>query len=326
MPLRGKVGDVAKVDHEIAGGNLTRGVALLAIRSDWDSGFCRQYISSAASRSRLEMTMNGSALQEIPIATLRGFKVAFPPTLAEQQAIAAALGDADAYIDALAQRIAKQRLVKQGAMQELLTGKRRLPGFVGEWEVKAIDEIVSRLTNGALYRPSSSVGIRVTRIETIAEGYVDFSRTGLAEPSPDLEPYKMQKGDILFSHINSLDHIGKVAQYKGESELFHGMNLVLIRTNDTVNNQFLYYWFTSDSTRKATRTLAKQAVSQASINTKELRALTINLPSLAEQTAIAAILSDMDAAIAALEAKLAKARLVKQGMMQALLTGRVRLV
>jgi type I restriction enzyme S subunit len=131
MPLRGKIGDVGIIDDELVGCNLTRGVALIAILSNFDALFCKQFISSLATRSRLEQSMNGSALQEIPIASLRTFKIALPPTKTEQTAIATALSDTDALISALDKLIAKKRLIKQGAMQELLSGKKRLAGFSG---------------------------------------------------------------------------------------------------------------------------------------------------------------------------------------------------
>jgi hypothetical protein len=108
MPLRGKVGDIAIVKNDLAGCNLTRGVALIAVRPDWSAHFCRQYISSPSTRNRLEQSMNGSALQEIPIAALRSFKIALPPTKAEQEAIAEALSDTDALIEALEQLITKK--------------------------------------------------------------------------------------------------------------------------------------------------------------------------------------------------------------------------
>jgi len=87
--------------------------------------------------------MNGSALQEIPIAVLRNFPIPLPPTKAEQQVIADALSDADALIESLEQLVAKKRRVKQGAMQNLLTGKTRLPGLSGEWEVKSLGDLGS---------------------------------------------------------------------------------------------------------------------------------------------------------------------------------------
>ena len=236
------------------------------------------------------------------------------------------MSDADALIESLEQLLAKKRPLKQGAMQELLTGKKRLQGFRGEWRVRRLGQLLSRLTNGAVYKATNSFGLPITRIETIADGTIDYSRTGTAEATAELENYKLISGDILFSHINSLDHIGKVAQFLGERDLYHGMNLLLLRANEEADSRFLHFWLTSAPARRKARNLAKQAVSQASINTTELKALEFLLPTLPEQAAIVAILSDMDAEIAALEAKLAKARQLKQGMMQELLTGRIRLV
>ena len=122
------------IDKDLVGFNLTRGVALIAIRPQSSPRYCKQAISSTASRSRLEQSMNGSALQEIPIGMLRRFKLALPATKTEQENIAEALGDADALIESLEQLLTKKRQIKKGAMQELLTGKKRLPGFSGEWE------------------------------------------------------------------------------------------------------------------------------------------------------------------------------------------------
>jgi type I restriction enzyme, S subunit len=126
MPLRGKVGDAGIIDEELEGANLTRGVALLAIRPRLSGAYCAHFISWSATRKRLEQSMNGSALQEIPIATLRSFQIGIPPTGAEQRAIAAVLSDMDAEIAALEQRREKTRALKQAMMQELLTGKTRL--------------------------------------------------------------------------------------------------------------------------------------------------------------------------------------------------------
>ena len=103
------------------------------------------------------------------------------------------------------------------------------------------------------------------------------------------------------------------------------MNLILLRPASGVDSDFLFRLLGSERIRRIARVLAKQAVSQASINTKELRELDLTIPSFDEQTAIAAILSDMDTELAALEARRDKARQVKQGMMQELLTGKIRL-
>ncbi|HCL14500.1 MAG TPA: hypothetical protein DIC61_04595 [Pseudomonas sp.] len=247
------------------------------------------------------------------------------PDESEQSSIASALSEMDSLISGLDQLIAKKRDIQQAAMQKLLTGQRRLPGFSGEWEVKKLGDLVARITNGCVYTSDEKTGVPITRIETISDGNINWERVGYAKPCPEIESYKIQYGDILYSHINSIDHIGKVARYSDSKSLYHGMNLILLRPASGVDSDFLFRLLGSERIRRIARVLAKQAVSQASINTKELRELDLTIPSFDEQTAIAAILSDMDTELAALEARRDKARQVKQGMRQELLTGKIRL-
>ena len=114
--------------------------------------------------------------------------------------------------------------------------------------------------------------------------------------------------------------------YNGELPLYHGMNLLLLRAGRSLDSRFLFNWLGSHAGRSKAVTLARQAVSQASINTSDLRQVEIPFPLLSEQTAIATVLSDMDAELADLEGQLAKIRALKQGMMQKLLTGEIRLI
>ncbi|AVT49529.1 restriction endonuclease subunit S [Shewanella baltica] len=126
IPLRGKVGEVGIIDVDLVGDNLTRGVALIALKNGFSAKCLKQIISFENSAKRLESSMNGSALQEVSIATLRSFKVAIPLE-EEQTAIATILSDMDKEIQTLEQRLSKTRQIKQGMMQELLTGRTRLP-------------------------------------------------------------------------------------------------------------------------------------------------------------------------------------------------------
>ena len=290
-----------------------------------DPEFFKNLFEAGPMQSCLARSAQGGTMGVLNAGMLRPVNISLP-SLPEQRAIAAALSDIDALLAKLDTLIAKKRNIKQATMQQLLTGQTRLPGFSGEWEVKRLGLIFSRIANGAVYKPTNSLGVQITRIETIANGTIDYSRTGIAEDTPELAKYKIIPGDILFSHINSLDHIGKVAIFNSEQSLYHGMNLLLLRANREANSQFLYFWFTSLPVRRQTRNLAKQAVSQASINTKELKALEIRLPLLQEQTAIATVISDMDTELATLESRRDKTHALKQGMMQELLTGRIRLV
>ena len=267
----------------------------------------------------------GSSQKALTIVVLKKLVLAVPPPQ-EQRAITTALSDVDTLLAKLSQLIAKKQNLKQAAMQQLLTGQTRLPGFSGEWEVKRLGDVLSRVANGLVYEPTNSFGVPVTRIETIADGTIDLTRVGYTNLTQHLAKYKIQRGDILFSHINSIDHIGKVALFELEMDLYHGMNLLLLRPTEMVMSRFLSYWLSSSLGRKQSASLAKQAVSQASINTGELKGIEVFFPPLDEQTAIATVLSDLDAEVAALQTRHDKTRALKQGMMQALLTGRIRLL
>jgi type I restriction enzyme S subunit len=234
-------------------------------------------------------------------------KMAIPvPPLAEQQAIAAALGDADAYIDALAKRIAKQRLVKQGAMQELLTGKRRLPGFVGMWETLKLRDLLSYerpdayIVHNTEYTEHGQVPV-LTANKSFILGYTieDF---GICSEIPVI---------VFDDFTTDCKYVDFPFKVKSSA-------IKLLRPkHDRISLRFLF---------ERMQLIRFPLGDHKRYYISEYQDLDLSVPGFAEQTAIAAILSDMDAAIAALEAKLAKARLVKQGMMQALLTGRVRLV
>jgi type I restriction enzyme S subunit len=324
-PLRGKVGDVALVDEDLAGSNLTRGVAVIAIRPDWNALFFKQFLSSVATRSRLEQSMNGSALQEVPIATLRAFKIVFPPSKAEQEAIAEALSDADGLIESLEQLLAKKRHLKQGAMQELLTGKKRLPGFCGEWEVKRLGEL-AKIQRGASPRPIDSP---IWFEENSSVGWVrisDVTSSGmyLRETTQRLSPLGIQnsrpvsRGSLIMSICAT---VGRPVITEIDICIHDGF---VVFDNLRADKHFLYYVL---KFIEANWSQHGQTGSQMNLNTDLINRTTVSVPStFEEQTAIAAILTDMDTELAALEAKLAKARAIKQGMMQELLTGRIRLV
>ena len=228
--------------------------------ADVSAGFIFSLILGHRFTKYAESVSVRSGMPKINREELAGYTIALPPTKAEQEIIATALSDVDALINSLDKLISKKRDIKQGAMQQLLTGQKRLPGFSGEWEVKRLGDVVSRMANGAVYTPTNAFGLPISRIETISDGTIDFKRIGYAVPSSDLEKYRLEKGDILFSHINSIDHIGKVAYYTDDRALYHGMNLLLLRTSSDINSRYLYLWLTSEPARRIARTMAKQAV------------------------------------------------------------------
>ena len=341
MPLRGKVGDVGLVDEELEGANLTRGVALVAIRAGWSHVFCQQVISSSATRKRLEQTMNGSALQEIPIASLRAFKIQAPQSLNEQRTIAETLSDVDALLGALDRLIAKKRDLKQAAMQQLLTGQTRLPGFapanprfqqtdVGmipdDWQLTRIGDVASVSAGGT---PSRTVA-RYWKggVPWITTSQVDFnivtqadqfiSEDGLKNSPAKLLP----PGTLLMALYGQGKTRGKVATL-GISATTN-QACAAISLGGDVSRDFVFRYLISqyDFIRNLSNT-----GNQENLNGVIVKSIPLPLPpTVAEQTAIAAVLSDMDEELTALELRRAKTRALKQGMMQELLTGRTRLV
>ncbi len=260
----------------------------------------------------------GTTMPSLNQSVLRNVAVPLPPAKAEQEAIAEALSDADALIESLGQLLAKKRQIKQGAMQELLTGKKRLLGFSGEWEVKRLGEICEigmgrtppRLSPDYWGRGHTWLSIADLRAKVVSESKEEI--TALAASAMQLIP----KGTLLMSFKLS---IGRLC--------FAGRDLY---TNEAIcgfkglkaNADFLYYVLG----RTDFSLYGKQAVKGCTLSSESLKQVEVPFPAETEQSAIATLLSDMDAEIGALEVKLAKARRLKQGMMQDLLTGRIRLV
>jgi len=235
------------------------------------------------------------------------------PSLPEQRAIASALSDADKYITALENLIAKKRAIKQGAMQELLTGKRRLPGFNGEWVerplCKIADDIVMGQSPDSQYYNIERIGLPLVQGNADIKDRVTIIRSFTSEITK-----QGNKDDII---MTVRAPVGNVA--KTDFECCLGRGVCAIKGNDFIYQLLIYFeprW---------------EAMSTGStfdsISGNELREVKFNIPtSKSEQTAIAAVLFDMDAEIDALTAKLEKARHIKQGMMSELLTGRIRLI
>ena len=194
-----------------------------------------------------------------------------------------------------------------------------------EWEVKFLGDLLSRCANGLTYDVSITSGIPVTRIETISTGEINYAKVGYIPNESGYEIFRMQKGDILYSHINSLSQIGKVAYYKGDKEIYHGMNLLLLRANESLDKQYLYYTLLTDHMRQMAQVIAKPAVNQASISTSDLKRVKIAVPPLAEQRKIAEVLGVWDEAIEKQARLIEKLALRKRGLMQRLLSAKLRL-
>ena len=248
------------------------------------------------------------------------------PTVVEQEAIAEALGDADALVESIRQLIAKKRQLKQGAMQELLTGRRRLPGFSEEWGIASLDSVVDRITG--YWGSNESSPDSFNRAEVIRAG--DISPDGqLIDTAPrfmsaaEFSRAQCRVDDTVITV--SGNGLGKVWWCDGRPDVAASNFVRILRPKrNRASGRYLAYVLRSDS---GLRKLHDHTATSAYPNLKPsfFAERWMLWPSIHEQQAIAALLSDIDDEMAAVETKLAKARSVKEGMMQELLTGKIRL-
>jgi type I restriction enzyme S subunit len=281
----------------------------------------------------------GQAQPFIALGDVRAARIPVPPTKAEQTAIAEALSDVDSLIEALERLLDKKRHVLQGAKQELLAGKRRLPGFSGSWEIRRLGDLfafnggftASRdqlsqdgfcyLHYGDIHKSSKSLIDVQTEYQLIPKLKVSLKRVPIGS--------LLEDGDVVFVDASEDDegtskHV--VVLNKDKVPFISGLHTIVAKSKTgELDRNYRRYCFQTAAIRQQFLFYAV-GTKVSGISKSNIARLTLPVPPLSEQIAIAAILSDMDAELAALDAKLGKTRLLKQGMMQELLTGRTRLV
>ncbi|MGA2309751.1 MAG: restriction endonuclease subunit S [Candidatus Bathyarchaeia archaeon] len=208
---------------------------------------------------------------------------------------------------------------KETDFKETKTGR-----FPSDWQDAKLEDVLSQLRNGIVASQNKEGrGIPITRIETISDEKIDLNKLGYLEKANGLnyDNFLLTDGDILFSHINSLEHIGKTALYEGVPEsLLHGMNLLLLRPKkDVLNPKYLVYLLKLFRQRNLFRAIAKKAVNQASINQTELGRVRVPIPPMFEQQGIVEVLSCVDLAIKKTDEVIAKTERFKKGLIQKLL-------
>lgn len=190
------------------------------------------------------------------------------------------------------------------------------------WKVSSFDQVFSEIKNGcSIDQNTSGDGIPVTRIETISQEKIDYSKVGWVKTTDDIDRFQIEKHDILLSHINSLKHIGKTAIKEDDRRLYHGMNLLRLKVcKSSFYPVYIHNLLSWEVVREEMRRKAKQAINQASLNVQDIKSLTYALPPLPEQQKIATILSSVDDVIEKIRAQIDKLKDLKTGMMQELLT------
>ena len=320
------IGRSAVADSRVEGGNVNQHVCIIRTVNDkLNPQFLNFILLSKVGQKQIDSFQAGGNRQGLNFGQIRSFKIPLPPTKAEQTAIATALNDADALITQLEKLIAKKRNIKQGAMQELLRPKEG-------WEVKKLGEVATLkarigwhgLTT-AEYKKSGDYFL-VTGTE-FKNGFIDWENCFYVEE----ERYKQDKNIQIKEHdvlVTKDGTIGKVALIKSvpkPATLNSGV-FVIRPINNEFNPEFFYYLLLSEVFLKFLSQLSAGSTINHLYQKDFVSFQFLTTKTIEEQKKIAQILSDMDAEIEVLEKKLEKYKMIKQGMMQNLLTGRVRLV
>lgn len=297
------IGRSAVADARVQRGNVNQHVCIIRTRqTELHARFLNYFLLSTAGQRQIDSFQAGGNRQGLNFGQVRAFRVPLPPP-PEQRSIVEALSDADGLIESLEQLLDKKRQLKHGVMQELLAGDKRLPGFDGEWELRPLVDVAPLkrgydLPNGKLEQGPHPV--------VYSNGVLNYHAS-----------FQVKGPGVVTGRSGTIGTVTFVEQS------FWPHNTSLWVTSFKGNDpKFVFYLYTRVG-------LARFAAGSGvpTLNRNDVHAFTVSIPvTTPEQTAIAAILSDMDAEIGALEATLTKARSIKQGMMQELLTGRIRLV
>jgi type I restriction enzyme S subunit len=292
------IGKTALLDERTVG--MTFGAFMAIYRSP--IGTLVSYLFQSDILKRQISEHLGATINQITNKSLNSFRIPVSPLELEQRAIAEALSDVDGLLGALEALIAKKRAIKQAAMQQLLTGKTRLPGFGGEWETKRLGTVLT-VRHG-----------RSQKEVEVSHGPYPILATGGQIGTASRPLY--DKPSVLIGRKGTIDQ----PQYMDTPFWTVDTLFYCEMVEDHVARFFFYRFWLVDWARY------NEASGVPSLNARTIEQIEVACPKPAEQAAIAAVLSAMDAEIAALEARREKTRQIKQGMMQQLLTGRVRLV
>ena len=309
----GDIGVTTVVPPELAGANCHALIISRLNKRTCEPGFYCHYFNSERGRIAFKEIETGSTMKHLNCSDMKRLLLPSPP-IEEQCAIARALSDVDVLLDALDQLIGKKRDLKQATMQQLLTGQTRLPGFSGEREVKQLHESTDCL---------DSVRVPLNEAQR-AQMKGDYPYCGANGVLDYVNSYVIDDDIILIAedggYFDEYEH--RPIAYRMSGKCWVNNHAHILKAKEGFDQGFLFYSLVHKNILSflASGTRAK-------LNKSEMWKIEVNVPvALTEQTAIAEVLSDMDAELAALEQRRDKTRALKQGMMQELLTGRTRLV
>ncbi len=308
--------------------------ALLSLPTDFNKLFIVSYINTLTIFLR-KVVATGNGQPNLNTGLIGNILVPIPKGK-EQNAVAKIFNDTDALIVSLERLIEKKEEIKQGTTQLLLSGKKRLHGFKNQWKIKRLDKLFTFLNTANNSRSELSddgeVGyIHYGDIHTKWKNFLDCAKTQL--PGITLNKVKnipfLMEGDLILADASEdYEGIGVCVEVRNlkNKQIVAGLHTILLRGNKNyVADGFKGFFRELPGVKNALIRIAT-GISVFGISKTQLKSIEVNLPSVEEQEAIAQVLSDMDAEIEQLQRKLSKYKIIKQGMMQNLLTGKIRLV
>ena len=292
--------------------------------------YCKYCFSTAAVRNAIITGCTYTTRALTNGKQLSAIEISLPPK-SEQEAIATALSDIDALITNLEKLIAKKKAIKQGAMQELLTGNKRLSGFIDPWAKHMVKDL-GVFYSGLSVKGKSDFGCGtahyITFLNVLTNTKININALERVRVSEGESQNTVKKGDLFFNTSSETpEEVGMCAALLDDVEntYLNSFCFGLRITNPEMYPLFLSYYFNSQEGRQIMKVLA-QGATRYNLSKTNFSETIITVPDKEEQIAIAHLLLDMDVEIDTLFAKLEKARNMKKGMMSELLTGRIRLV
>ncbi len=320
MSINGTIGNLGLFKDEPV--VLGKSAAYLNVKPEVSKQFFYHSLQTQLVRRQFLDGLTGSTIGNLGLTAIRKTLIFLPSNRGEQRAIATALSDVDALLAKLDALIAKKRDLKVATMQQLLTGQTRLPGFSGEWEVKRLGDIFI-ISAG---KTKSDYVVAGGRHWVVDMGSVSTEGKLIVSKATNFHGDFLRSGDLVMpkDDIGGGGIIGRVG-YVDADETYvlgdHVYRLTAIRGNPLFFSYVINGHQTNTALRKKVIGSAQLGLGRKSVDDQE-----IPFPPMEEQIAIATVLSDMDAELTALEARRDKTRALKQGMMQELLTGRIRLL
>ena len=319
MSVRAPVGEIAKNLFDCCIG---RGVCAISTKSEYLYHYLVYYENEWGKLS------TGSTFDSINSNEVRNLLIPIPPK-EEQKEIAKVLSDTDELITSIEKLISKKEAIKQGTMQQLLTGKKRLSGFSGEWEERNLNDICWFQEGPGLRKwQFTNKGIKVINVTNLVNGYLELDKTNRHISMEEFEKmykhFEIDENDILMaSSGNSYSKVSIVRK----KDLRLVMNTSVIRFKPLINTDYNFlHIFLKSTYFKEQIDLLITGGAQPNFGPFHLNKIVVNIPStIEEQNKIGQIISDMDNEIESLKSKLSKTKAIKDGIMSELLTGKTRL-